>query len=85
MFLVMISIGLDGYRKVPVALIDGVVVKGVVAAASPAIAQHVAATACHVECYNLTLLFAESNHIIDLLSKSMQLPLLQVTPQDEPD
>ncbi len=39
MFLVMISIGLDGYRKVPVALIDGVVVKGVVAAASPAISQ----------------------------------------------
>ena len=80
MFLVTKSTGLDGYRKVPVALIDGVVVKGAAAAASRAISQHVAPTACHIECDNLALLFAESNQIIDLLSKSMQLPLLQVNP-----
>lgn len=84
MFLVIKSAGLDGYRKVPVALIDGVVVKGAAAAASHAsdqfAAQHVSPTACHIECDSLTLLFAESNQIIDLLSKSMQLPLLQVNP-----
>ena len=45
MFLVMKSAGLDGYRKVPVALIDGVVVKGAAAAASHAISQRALANA----------------------------------------